>query len=36
MSDEATAEVAEPTDYILYEPLYGDDDKQVSGLLGGD
>ena len=36
MSDEVTAEVTEPTDYIVYEPLIDDGDKQFSGLLGGD
>ena len=36
MSDEATAEAVEPTDYIVYEPLIDDGDKQYSGLLDGD
>lgn len=36
MSAETTAEAVEPTDYIVYEPLIDDGDKQYSGLLDGD
>lgn len=36
MNDEATAEVTEPTEYIVYEPLTDDGDKQFSGLLEDD
>ena len=39
MSDEVAAEVTEvtePTDYIVYEPLIDDGDKQFSGLLEDD
>ena len=36
MNAETTAEAVEPTDYIVYEPLIDDGDKQYSGLLEDD